>query len=593
MNRFFSKIQRWCLICIRNLGILWKNLGRSKVITKVKSFLPVRIIRSSLPIRLTVMMMVGTLALMGVLSVFVTYSVEEGLFEKRLEQVLLDAATRNEEIQASFDNLTVDSTGALQEVVYGIISEQRDSLAGVGGVGIMLLNSPGNNQQTRINDLLDPGMKELLSSQMRKAVGEKGSLQWQSVGVKNKTGEEVPAIIVGDQLRLPLVGKAEVYFVYSLGNQQASLTLIQHVLLVGAILLIVILSVMILTLTYSTLLPVRRTAAAAAAIAAGNLETRIKVKGIDELAQLSRSFNNMAASLSEQFESYEQLSKLQQRFVSDVSHELRTPLSSIRVASDLIYEDREELPQHLIRSSEILHDQVNRFDSMLADLIEISRIDAATVKPQLASTDVVKIAEKVIADSAALAEKLGTTIIFSAPPEALADVDQIRVERIIRNLITNAIEYAGGLPVEVKIAATSSCLAVQVIDHGIGMSDEVAQHVFDRFYRADSSRKRTTGGTGLGLAISAEDAALHEGHLTVLSCPEFGSAFLLLIPRHEGEAIQEIPPEVDYPEMNMARQKRAATHPEDITFVGEFISELEGAEIEIAPIVENRQEKDA
>lgn len=593
MNRLFLKIQRWFLTVTHKLVILKQNFIRSVVVTKIKNILPVRLVRSSLPVRLTVMMMIGTLTMMGVLSVFVTSSVKEGLFEKRLEQVLVDAAVRNEEMQASFDEITVDSAGALQEIAYGIVSEQRDSLAGVGGVGIMLLNPPQTGRENQINDLVDPGMKELLTEQMRSAVMQKGSLHWQSVGVKNKNGETIPAIIVGTQLRLPLVGATEIYFVYSLSNEQASLDLIQHALLLGAMLLMVMLSVLMLVLAYSTLLPVRRTASAATAIASGKLETRMEVKGIDELARLSHAFNNMAASLAEQFENYEQLSKLQQRFVSDVSHELRTPLSSIRVASDLLYEDRQELPQHLIRSSEILHDQVNRFDAMLADLIEISRIDAATVKPQLASTDVVKIVKKVIADSTTLAEKLGTSVSFTGIGEIVADIDQIRVERIIRNLVTNAIEYAAGLPVEVKVAATASCVAVQVIDHGMGMTDGVAQHVFDRFYRADPSRKRTTGGTGLGLAISAEDAALHEGHLTVLSCPQFGSAFLLLLPRYEGLEITEIPAEISYPEMDMARQEWAKTHPEDISFIGEFIEDFEVEAIEVTSVEESGDGKNA
>lgn len=96
------------------------------------------------------------------------------------------------------------------------------------------------------------------------------------------------------------------------------------------------------------------------------------------------------------------------------------------------------------------------------------------------------------------------------------------------------------------------------------MTDAVAQHVFDRFYRADPSRKRTTGGTGLGLAISAEDAALHSGLLTVLSCPHQGSAFTLLLPRHQGQEIDDIPAQVENQDLVIARQQWAIDHPEDI-----------------------------
>ena len=166
----------------------------------------------------------------------------------------------------------------------------------------------------------------------------------------------------------------------------------------------------------------------------------------------------------------------------------------------------------------------------------------------------------------------------------MAQVDETRVTRITQNLLVNAIEFAEGKPVQITVAGSQSAVALQVRDHGPGMTDAVAQHVFDRFYRADPSRKRTTGGTGLGLAISAEDAALHSGLLTVLSCPQQGSAFTLLLPRHQGEEIADLPEQVENQDLIAARSQWATTHPEEIILSEDLedsslqVRELEGSE---------------
>ena len=288
------------------------------------------------------------------------------------------------------------------------------------------------------------------------------------------------------------------------------------------------------------------------------------MRGKDELAQLSQALNDMSSYLREQIKDYEELSTLQQRFVSDVSHELRTPLATIRMAADLLYDEREELSPTNARSVTILHRQVDRFDKMLADLIEISRIDASVAQLSLSDTNLTTLVSEVLESNRSLAEKMGVKVELKSFGDTIAQIDQTRVTRIAQNLLVNAIEFAEGKPVEVTVAGCHTAVAFQVRDHGPGMSDEVAQHVFDRFYRADPSRKRTTGGTGLGLAISAEDAALHSGLLTVLSCPQEGSAFTLLLPRHAGQEITDLPQQVENQDLIAARGRWAIEHPEDI-----------------------------
>ena len=139
----------------------------------------------------------------------------------------------------------------------------------------------------------------------------------------------------------------------------------------------------IVWIVYRLLRPVRTTAQAATQLADGDLSVRVEAKGIDEMAHLGRAFNDMAESLSEKIKEYDDLSRLEQRFVSDVSHELRTPLTTIRMAEELLYDSRDDFSPIAARSAELLHQQVDRFEKMLADLLEISRYDSKTASLEI------------------------------------------------------------------------------------------------------------------------------------------------------------------------------------------------------------------
>lgn len=509
-------------------------------------------------------MTLATAIMMVILIVSVTTHVSNGIFQKRLNIVLQDAFLRAQSLQSAFDSTVVDSVNGVQDAAYTLISDQRDASAGAGGVGAMLLKDPNETRPLAINEIIDPEQRALITKNLRRAVEQKGGIHWQSVSLKNSQEEKTPGIVVGSRVLLPLVGTYEVYIVYSLAYEQQTVHTVNQVLIFGTVVLLVLITVLIAAVSYSILTPARRAAKAARKVSAGNLNIQLPVRGKDELAQLSQALNDMSSYLREQIKDYEELSTLQQRFVSDVSHELRTPLATIRMATDLLYDEREELSPTNARSVTILHRQVDRFDKMLADLIEISRIDASVAQLSLSDTNLTTLVSEVLESNRSLAEKMGVKVELKSFGDTIAQIDQTRVTRIAQNLLVNAIEFAEGKPVEVTVAGCHTAVAFQVRDHGPGMSDEVAQHVFDRFYRADPSRKRTTGGTGLGLAISAEDAALHSGLLTVLSCPQEGSAFTLLLPRHAGQEITDLPQQVENQDLIAARGRWAIEHPEDI-----------------------------
>lgn len=531
---------------------------------KIAQLPVIRFFLSSIAARLTAVMALATAIMMVILIVSVTAHVSNGIFQKRLNIVLQDASLRTQSLQTSLDSLVVDSVSGVQDAAYTLISDQRDASAGAGGVGAMLLKDPNESRPLAINEIIDPEQRALISRSLRKAVQQEGGIHWQSVSLRNSQGEKVPGIVVGTRVVLPLVGNYESYLVYSLAYEQQTIYLVNQVLILGTAVLLGVLTVLMAAVSYSILSPARRAAKAARKVSAGNLQIHLPVRGTDELAQLSQALNNMATYLREQISDYEELSTLQQRFVSDVSHELRTPLATIRMAADIIYDERDQLSETNARSATILHRQVDRFDKMLADLIEISRIDASVAQLSLSEVDIASLVAAVVESNKALAESMGVEIELETFGDTVAEVDSTRITRIAQNLVVNAIEFAESKPVQISIAGSDTAVAFQVRDHGPGMTDAVAQHVFDRFYRADPSRKRTTGGTGLGLAISAEDAALHSGLLTVLSCPHQGSAFTLLLPRRQGEEIDDIPAQVENQDLVIARQQWAIDHPEDI-----------------------------
>jgi two-component system, OmpR family, sensor histidine kinase MtrB len=330
----------------------------------------------------------------------------------------------------------------------------------------------------------------------------------------------------------------QLYYLFPLNQQQATLGLVQHAMLFGGLVLVLLLVGIVSLVTRWVVVPIRDAAAAARRLSDGQLDERMPVRGTDDLAALARSFNDMGASLQEKLRELEELSKVQRQFVSDVSHELRTPLTTIRIAADVLFAAREQLMPAASRSAELLEGQLERFESLLADLLEISRYDANAATLDAESADVCDLVRRAAADAEQLAARRGTRIDFRLPPEpCVAEVDRRRVERILRNLLDNAVEHGEGRDVVVTVAGDRDAVAVAVRDHGVGFGPAEAQMVFDRFWRADPARARTTGGTGLGLAISLEDARLHNGWLQAWGECGKGSVFRLTVPRMAGQEL--------------------------------------------------------
>jgi two-component system sensor histidine kinase MtrB len=341
---------------------------------------------------------------------------------------------------------------------------------------------------------------------------------------------------------VPVGGYYQLYYFFPLTQVQQSLALIQRMLLVAGLALVFLFAAIAALVTRWVVAPVRQAASSAQRLSTGNLGERMPVRGADELAALATSFNEMAASLQDKMNALEDLSQAQRQFVSDVSHELRTPLTTIRFAADVLFASRTLLDAPAARSAELLQSQLERFQALLTDLLEISRYDANVAVLDPEPVDICDLARHAADVAQQLAERRGAKIEFRLPAEpCVADVDRVRVERILRNLLVNAVEHGEGKDAVVTVAGDSAAVAVAVRDYGVGLAAGEERLVFDRFWRADPARARTTGGTGLGLAIALEDARIHGGWLEAWGETGRGSVFRLTLPRAVGTQLAGSP----------------------------------------------------
>ena len=483
--------------------------------------------RRSMLLRVVGTTIVVGLSAVALLGAIVTTQIRDGLVDTSIQRILAESAQDSADAQGVFDTTAAVTPSDLQQVV----SNQIVALQNSGGDerGVIVLRNPANDSDVPIPSAAsDSALVPLVSADMRAAVQTGQAQSWQHVELP----DGAPGIVVGSAVSLPEAGDFELYLVYSLTDEAETLALIQSVLTFGAFVLVALVVFMAWTVTLQAVRPVRHAARVASRLAEGLLSERMTVHGRDEMATLARTFNDMAESLQRQITRMEDLSRLQRRFVSDVSHELRTPITTIRMASDVLHEAREDFTPEVSRSAELLSNQLDRFEGLLGDLLEISRIDAGAAQLEFEDVDVARLVHDELAAVQPMAGDMGVELrLWSAKGAHTASIDRPRVARIVRNLVSNAIEYAQGRPVDVLVASTRRGVGVMVRDYGMGMTPQQAERVFDRFWRADAARTRTVGGSGLGLSIAHEDAQLHEGLLEAWGQPGKGASFRLQLPR--------------------------------------------------------------
>ncbi|WP_069466954.1 MtrAB system histidine kinase MtrB [Actinacidiphila rubida] len=351
-----------------------------------------------------------------------------------------------------------------------------------------------------------------------------------------------PALAVGKRLTDINGTTYQLYYLFPFDQEQKTLGLVKGTLATAGIFVVVLLGAIAWLVTRQVVTPVRMAAGIAERLAAGRLQERMQVTGEDDIARLGESFNKMAQNLQVKIQQLEDLSRMQRRFVSDVSHELRTPLTTVRMAADVIHDGREDFDPVTARSAELLQNQLDRFESLLSDLLEISRFDAGAAELAAEPIDLREVVRRVVDGAEPLSERKGSRVVIRGDGQpVIAEADPRRVERVLRNLLVNAIEHGDGRDVVVRLATADGAVAVAVRDYGVGLKPGEATRVFNRFWRADPARARTTGGTGLGLSIAVEDARLHGGWLQAWGEPGGGSQFRMTLPRTAGDSLRGSP----------------------------------------------------
>ncbi len=317
-------------------------------------------------------------------------------------------------------------------------------------------------------------------------------------------------------------GPPDLYLVFDASQVDTALGQLQLGLAGAAVLAIALALVAAGVIARGILRPVAAAGAAARRIAEGDLDARVAASGRDELAGLAGELNRMAASLKVHVARLEEAQGQNRQFVADVAHELRTPLSALVAEVSLIEPALGGLAPDARRAGELLAYDVRRMRTLVEDLLEVSRFDAAAEQPALEPVDLGRLVTAVVA------ARLPEAALTLPPTPVAATSDPRRLERILGNLLDNARDHAPGAPVEVSLVVARDGAVITVADRGPGVSALAIPHLFERFYKADSSR--AGGSSGLGLAIAAEHAALIGASLRVRARPGGGLVFALSVP---------------------------------------------------------------
>ena len=510
--------------------------------------------RRSLRTRVVTAIVVLCAVVVGSVGYLVIRQISDGLVKSRVDASLAEARS---ETSTARDRLSQAGGNDFDpETQLRLLVENLVARGEVKGFEVVVLGPVGAGQQTsgvRTTPAVDPTS---VPATLRRSVerGDNGlawtytRIRYANGGVADEDGDatprrvDQPGVAVGSSVVLPSDGGTyALYYLFPMGQEQQTLVLLRKVLLGAGLLLLLLVAGVAALVTRQVITPVRMARRVAERIASGRLEERMVVSGEDDIARLATSFNQMAEAMQSQIRKLVELSRVQRTFVSDVSHELRTPLTTVRMAGDVLHDARATFDPVTARAAELLQMELDRFENLLADLLEISRYDAGAAVLELEDTNLSDVVHRVVSATSPMARQRGVPVVVVDDGVHLAEADLRRVERIVRNLVTNAIDHADPGGVVIRLASDEDSSALTVRDHGVGLEPGQASLVFNRFWRGDPARARTTGGTGLGLAIALEDARLHGGWLQAWGTPGGGAQFRLTLPRRAGEPLTHSP----------------------------------------------------
>lgn len=482
----------------------------------------------SIQLRVVAATLALSVAVASLLGVTLMRQITDGLLSQQTDAALAHT-------QAGLQTVQRQLAAAERPELRRVVGDQA-ARGGADGPAVLLLREGATTFRSP-----DTVLTESIPEDLRVRVSEESFIFWTYTLMTHSDGTSEPALATGGRV----LGSDQyygLYYLFPLGEQERTLNVVWTALATAGLLLALLLGAVAGLVARQVVTPVRMAARIASRLSAGKLSERMAVRGRDEIAKLASTFNQMAASLQNKIGELEELSRVQQQFASDVSHELRTPLTTVRMAADVLHESRDRFDPEVQRATELLQAQLDRFESLLTDLLEISRFDAGVAVLAAESVDLREIIYQVTDSAAPLAARKGSELRVEVPTApCTVECDARRIERVVRNLVLNAVEHGEGRDVVVRVAADENAVAVAVRDRGVGLKPGESSLVFHRFWRADPARTRTTGGTGLGLAISLEDVRLHGGWLQAWGEPGSGSQFRLTLPLEPGTELTSSP----------------------------------------------------
>src|SRR6478735_978722 len=404
--------------------------------------------RRSIQARVVVSTVLLSVAVISIVGWYLVQQVQDGLLEHRVDAVVAEANDETAETRTRLEALPgtdADVASQKADLVDRLIQRGATRgfyvvLAGPAGPEGRIADGGVNSSPQLDTGSVPVSLEEHFDGEAPTA--------WTYTTIRATDAEGVTTssrgIVVGSQVLLPADAKTyTLYYLFPLDEQEETMALVSRALLTAAILLVVLVAGTVWLVTRQVVTPIRLARRVAERLAAGQLQERLRVSGEDDLARLATSFNQMASNLQRQIRQLEELSRVQRRFVSDVSHELRTPITTVRMASDVIHDAKPFLDPVTGRAAELLQKELDRFETLLADLLEISRFDAGAAVLETEDVDLVDVVRRVVDMTSVLAAQRDTRVVLHDPgTPCVAEADVRRVERIVRNLVTNAIDHA-------------------------------------------------------------------------------------------------------------------------------------------------------
>lgn len=504
--------------------------------------------RRSIQARVVASVVLLSALVIGVVGWFLVQQTRDGLLEQREDAAVSEAAQVTAEAADQLRGVPPTETDVAQQLTQLVepiieLGETRDFA--------VVLSGPAGESRIADTAQYTPQLDKTsvpasMEDRFDEPLGTTTAYTYTELRTTDADGRVVssePAIVVGSQVRLPADSRTyTLYYLFPLSDEARTLNLLTSAMITAASFLVLLVAGITWLVTRQVVTPVRMARRVAERLAAGQLQERLRVSGEDDLARLATSFNQMATNLQRQIRQLEELSRVQRRFVADVSHELRTPLTTVRMAGDVLHDARADFDPATARAAELLQTELDRFEGLLADLLEISRFDAGAAVLEIDDVNLVDVAHRIVSATAPLARQSDCRVLVEAPDHpCLAEADVRRVERIVRNLVSNAIDHAESGDIIIRVDGDAHAAAIAVRDHGVGLAAGESALVFNRFWRADPARARTSGGTGLGLSISLEDTHLHGGWLQAWGRPGEGAQFRLTLPRRVGGVLRSSP----------------------------------------------------